>query len=53
MTGPICPHEPPEKAIEGQGVYRDLIELMALFCLECEWLEAKETKGSRTPDGSH
>jgi hypothetical protein len=38
--------EPPDAAGEGQGVYRELVEMMMLFCLECEWLEAKETKAA-------
>jgi hypothetical protein len=39
--------EPPDPhdAIEGQGVYHELVEMMMLFCMECEreeWIDAKE-----------
>jgi hypothetical protein len=31
--------EPPERAIEGQRFYEELLELMQAFCLECERYE--------------
>jgi hypothetical protein len=36
--------EPPDPhdAIEGQGVYHELVEMMMLFCMECERLEEQD-----------
>ena len=34
--------DPPEKVREGEGRYRELVDMMMLFCFECERYEERD-----------